>query len=117
VGLLAFLAATFVSARKTAFNGCYTIALSWWLVVFLQVSSLSLIDAVAFPAVNGLYIGPAHFALVCAAVFSCAAWFQMSLREPDAPAEYVAQTESSGVNHKKRRLGRSRDGACGPGGV
>jgi hypothetical protein len=116
VGLLAFLAATFVSARKTAFNGCYTIALSWWLVVFLQVSSLSLIDAVAFPAVNGLYIGPAHFALVCAAVFSCAAWFQMSLREPDAPAEYVAQTESSGVNHKKRRLGRSRDGACGPGG-
>jgi hypothetical protein len=85
VGLLAFLAATLVSPRKTAFNGCYAIALTWWLVVFLRVTSLSLIDAVSFPAVTGLYIGPAHFALVCAVVFSCAAWLQVSLRDPDAP--------------------------------
>jgi hypothetical protein len=85
VGLLGFLAATFVLPRKTAFNGCYAIALSWWLVVFLRVTLLSVIDATSFPAVSGLYIGPAHFALVCAAVFSCAAWLQVSRREHDAP--------------------------------
>jgi hypothetical protein len=46
--------------------------------MFMRVSVLTLIDATSFPALNALYMAPAYFTAIAAAVLSCAAWIQLS---------------------------------------
>ena len=77
-GGLSFLLATVLYWRVVMLNACYIAALVSWLLVFLRASLVVLIDSTSFPAVNGLYLSPAHFLLMSGAVLSCAALLNLA---------------------------------------
>jgi hypothetical protein len=77
LGVLAFLLSTLMYSRKAVSNVIYILALVSWLLVFLRVSLMVLIDITSFPALFGFYLSPAHYMLVSGAVLSCAAWIQL----------------------------------------
>jgi len=77
LGALGFAAATLSYRKGAVWNTCYILALACWMLAFLRVSLLVLIDVTSFPAVNGLYLAPAYLPFVAGAVLSCAAWLQI----------------------------------------
>jgi hypothetical protein len=78
IGVLAFVAVTLASPRRSLWNATYALALTSWLLVLTRVTLLVLIDATSFPVLGEGYLGPAYFLLVSGAVLSCSAWLQIS---------------------------------------
>jgi hypothetical protein len=77
LGAAAFLLTTMLNPRGAIENVCYSLALASWLLVIIRFGLLLVITATAFPAFSPHYMAPAHFMLVCGAIFSCAAWLQI----------------------------------------
>jgi len=78
LGVIAFLAATVFHWRKATWNVCYMFALAFWLLVFSRATLLILIAVTSFPALGHAYFAPAYFMAIAGAVFSLAAWLQLS---------------------------------------
>lgn len=76
-GVIAFLVSTILYRRRALGDPCYVMALAAWLLVASRVALLLLVTATSFPVLLSLYMAPAYYMLVCAAVFSCAAWWQL----------------------------------------
>ena len=77
VGLIAFLSISCIYRAAAVWNPCYVLAATCWILVISRVTLLVIIAATAFPAIEPIYIAPAHFALVGAAVLSIAAFLQL----------------------------------------
>jgi hypothetical protein len=84
IGAIAFSASTILYWNRILWNVCYVVAAASWLLVLSRVAVLLLIDITSFPALSFAYMAPAQYMLVCAAVFSCAAWRQLASTQPAA---------------------------------
>lgn len=78
LGILSFVVCTLFFFRRAYRNVCYGLALSAWILVLARVTLIIAIHRTAFNAINPAYLSPAYFMMVCAAVFSCAAWLQLA---------------------------------------
>jgi hypothetical protein len=76
-GGIAFLISTMLCGSRALGNPCYVMAATAWLLVASRVTLLLLVTVTSFPCLTGVYMAPAYYMLVCAAVFSCAAWWQL----------------------------------------
>ena len=95
IGVMAFIATTLVHWREVLSNMCYILALMSWMLVVLRTALLILIDVTSFHALQGFYLAPAYFFLVCGAVFSCAAGLQLFNVAPDGEAHaHTVQSKS-----------------------
>ena len=82
VGLIAWAVTTLLYFTRSLTNVCYLLALTSWLLGALRVTLLVLIDITAMPPFYSFYLAPAYYMLVCGALFSVAAWLQLSGRLP-----------------------------------
>ena len=78
LGGVCFLVTSFLYWRRLLLNVSYVLALCLWGLVATRMSVVVLVDATSFPALNPLYLWPAQLLLVIGALFSLAAWFQVS---------------------------------------
>ena len=85
LGFVAFVASAFTCRRRAAWNVSFVMALVCWGLAFSRTALLLLIDVTSFPALNGIYLVPAYYLLVTAAIFSIATWTQRNIetRMPD----------------------------------
>jgi hypothetical protein len=86
IGFILFLATSFLHWRRIFFNVSYILALCSWILVVIRTSMIVLIAATSFPALNPLYLWRAQIFLVSGALFSCAAWLQLSGRAQPRPS-------------------------------
>jgi hypothetical protein len=79
LGLIAFLLASLRYWRQATFNICFILALTSWVLALTRVFLLAILDTMFDTAamVNPFYGAPTYYHLVCGAVFSIAAWFQL----------------------------------------
>jgi hypothetical protein len=82
LGIIFFLVLSLRYWRRVFMNVSYIMALCSWTLIVVRVSLLVLIAATSFPAVSPSYLWPAQLLLVSGALFSLAAWFQLSARAP-----------------------------------
>jgi hypothetical protein len=78
MGVIAFVTSSVVYWQSALRNVCYVLALVSWSLVLSRVGLLLLTAATSLPALMIHYMAPAYFMLVSGAVFSCAAWLQLS---------------------------------------
>jgi hypothetical protein len=78
LGAIAFAAATVLHCTRAFWNVCYVVASASWLLVLSRVAILLLIGLTSFPSLKLAYMAPAQAMLACAAVLSCAAWYQLT---------------------------------------
>jgi hypothetical protein len=81
LGFVAFVASALTYRGRAVWNVCFVMALVCWGLAFSRTALLLLIEVTSFPALNGLYIAPAHYLLVAAAGLSIAAWAQQGANE------------------------------------
>ncbi len=72
--------------RKAVDEVCYVVGVACWLLVFVRMTLLILIDATSFPAITGFYIAPAYFLLMGGAVLFCACFLNLSRGAARTPA-------------------------------
>ena len=77
LGAIAFIVSTLVYWKPAFWNVCFVLASAFWLLVLSRVALLSLIELTSFRALNPNYMAPAHYMLICAAIFSGAALLQL----------------------------------------
>jgi hypothetical protein len=78
LGVIAFAISSVTYWRSALRNVCYVLALVSWILVLSRVGLLLLTAATSLPALMVHYMAPAYFMMVSGAVFSCAAWLQLS---------------------------------------
>ena len=76
LGFVAFVASAFTYRGRAAWNVSFVMAFVCWGLAFSRTALLLLIDVTSFPALNGIYLAPAYYLLVTAAIFSISAWTQ-----------------------------------------
>jgi hypothetical protein len=77
LGLVALIASAFTLRGQAAFNVCFVMAVACWGLVLSRTALLLLIDITSFRALFSLYLAPAYYLLVAAAVLSIAVWTQL----------------------------------------
>ena len=85
LGAVCFLAVSLLYWRRVLMNVSYIMALCAWSLVVARASLVVLIAATSFPAVSPSYLWPAQLLLVTGALFSLAAWLQLSGANAAAP--------------------------------
>ena len=81
-GVFAFLTVSIMVILKTKIDISYILALSAWVAVLGRIALLIFIAATSLPGLNYLYIVPAYYMLISAAIFSISTFFQMTLGRP-----------------------------------
>jgi hypothetical protein len=80
LGMAAFVATSLRYFRSALSDNCYVVALALWVMVFARVTLLVVISATAFPTLIWLYLTPAFFLSLAAAVVSIAAAIRLAAR-------------------------------------
>ena len=78
LGAILFMVTSLLYWRRMLGNVSYTIALCSWVLIVVRVSLIVLVAATSFPALYPHYLWPAQLLLVTGALFSLAAWLQLS---------------------------------------
>jgi hypothetical protein len=113
-GAIAFAVATVLYWKHALWNVCYVVASASWLLVLSRVAILLLIGLTSFPALKLGYMAPAQAMLACAAVLSCAAWYQLTgLRQAK---QVASQGEAADFTETEAKLQlRKASGSPGSG--
>ena len=77
LGATAFIVSTLVYWKTAFWNVCFVLASAFWLLVLSRVALLSLIELTSFRVLSPTHMAPAHYMLICAAIFSGAALLQL----------------------------------------
>jgi hypothetical protein len=77
-GLVAFAAAGIGYWKRAALNTCFVMAFACWMLSFIRITLLVIIEATWFPALEFLYLAPVYFLGISGAFLSMAAWAQLS---------------------------------------
>jgi hypothetical protein len=83
LGLLSFILSTVLYLRMVLWNLIYGIAVASWVAVASHITLLAFIEATSFPAIDGNYLAPSHFFILCGAMFSMAALWRLSTAPRD----------------------------------
>jgi hypothetical protein len=110
VGAVCFLAASSLYRRQALLNISYLFAVCSWVLAIIRMSILVLITATSFPALEPGYLWAANLLVVSGALFSCAAWLQLSgdarQRAHPTPLQDAARTFKAQVHKGCNRSGR-----------
>ncbi len=64
--------------KHAALNTCFVMAFACWMLSFIRITLLVIIEATWFPALEFLYLAPVYFLGISGAFLSMAAWAQLS---------------------------------------
>jgi hypothetical protein len=81
-GLVAFAAAGIRHWKHAALNACFVMAFVCWMLSFIRITLLVIIEATWFPALEFMYLAPVYFLTTAGAFLSIAAWAQLPRNRP-----------------------------------
>jgi hypothetical protein len=87
LGATAFIVSMLVYWKPAFRNVCFVLASAFWLLVLSRVALLTLIELTSFRVLSPTHMAPAHYMLICAAIFSSAALLQLRSGATPIPSD------------------------------